>query len=235
MLNFLYNHLWATLLLLGSLHLLDYALTIVGARMYHNQSHFRIEGSYELNPAFQSDVDQLKTLSPKFLLRLSLALLLYAGMWWLVHRGRPGDTLTRGFFEFILGIIIGMLAHLNARHLQNITLFRRMQRPGFTEGSLYYPRPSSYDMSADMMYIQAGLVVLFAGLTLEIFFLGAALMFLVLGTQHRVLASQAAAKVGGAIVAGGRTTVRPKFIYVLLWVVLFLAFMILFMNLPSSR
>lgn len=92
MLDYLYDHLWATLGSLLTLHLTDYGLTIAGARRYRAQKHYQVEGSYELNPRWEKDVNALRRFSPKYLLMLALAMLFYTVVWFWLHAA-PGDHL----------------------------------------------------------------------------------------------------------------------------------------------
>ena len=56
---------WAGPLLWVVLYSSDYYLTIACARMYQAQNVIVFEGSYEITPAFQSDVNALRLLSPR--------------------------------------------------------------------------------------------------------------------------------------------------------------------------
>ena len=189
MLDYMYAHLWALLAFMLALHLADYYLTIAGARRYKLQSHLRMEGSYELNPAIEKDINKLRAVSPKFLSRVGLALILYAGIWFIMHGHfgqRPIEAaLRRVGFDLLFGMVMGVLLVVLARHLQNYRLFGRLQQPGFAEGTLSYARPSIYIVSADMLAIQCALALTFGLLTQQPFFGGMGLMCWAMARRNR--------------------------------------------------
>ena len=49
------------------LYVSDYFLTIACARLYRAQDRIVFEGSYEITPIFQADVNALRRISPRFL------------------------------------------------------------------------------------------------------------------------------------------------------------------------
>ncbi|HEY6308974.1 MAG TPA: hypothetical protein VI488_21235 [Candidatus Angelobacter sp.] len=79
------NVLWPNLILCTVLYLLDYYLTIAGARVYRAgaQQTIIFEGSYELTPGYQRDVDQLRWVSRRFIWSLVRMLGLVSLTWWL--------------------------------------------------------------------------------------------------------------------------------------------------------
>jgi hypothetical protein len=62
------DNLWVCLLTWLVLYISDYYLTIWGAHLYRSgaQEHIVYEGSYELTPQFQKDIDALKLFSLNF-------------------------------------------------------------------------------------------------------------------------------------------------------------------------
>src|SRR5215831_17875565 len=52
------------------LYVSDYSLTIASARLYRAQDKIVLEGSYEITPMFQADVDALRRVSPRFVIIL---------------------------------------------------------------------------------------------------------------------------------------------------------------------
>jgi len=59
--------LWVGPVLWAGLYVSDYVLTIACARLYQAQNKIVFEGSYEITPMFQADVNALRRVSPRFL------------------------------------------------------------------------------------------------------------------------------------------------------------------------
>src|SRR6266567_8413959 len=60
--------LWPGLAVWIALYISDYSFTLKCARMYQGTVRDKIafEGSYELTPIFQADIDSLRVISPRF-------------------------------------------------------------------------------------------------------------------------------------------------------------------------
>ena len=54
------------------LYISDYVLTIYSARGFREIGHFQFEGSFELTPQFQRDIDALKPVSTRHIILLLL-------------------------------------------------------------------------------------------------------------------------------------------------------------------
>ena len=65
------------------LYISDYSLTIYSARGFREIGHFQFEGSFELTPQFQKDVDALKPVSKRHLILLVFSSLLIIFIWWI--------------------------------------------------------------------------------------------------------------------------------------------------------
>src|SRR6266849_7562479 len=78
----------------------DYFLTLYSARIYREgaRDHFAFEGSLELTPYYQADIDRLRRVSPRFILAVLLSVVVLELVWWLsmVVLHLPA------FFEFLL-------------------------------------------------------------------------------------------------------------------------------------
>ena len=81
----IFEKLWLILPIWVLVYLSDYYLTILGARAYEAgaKEHLLFEGSYELTPTFQKDVDALRVFSPKFLRAVLLTSGFVAALWYL--------------------------------------------------------------------------------------------------------------------------------------------------------
>src|SRR5947207_12636171 len=66
--GFFVQNLWAGLSVWILLFVSDYTLTLICARLYQKSVREKIvfEGSYELTPYFQRDIDALRAVSPRF-------------------------------------------------------------------------------------------------------------------------------------------------------------------------
>ncbi|HEX6973370.1 MAG TPA: hypothetical protein VF147_03150, partial [Vicinamibacterales bacterium] len=102
----------------------DHALTIACARLYRRQSVIAFEGSYEITPAFQSDVDALRALSPRFLLALTASTAYVWIMAVVVGTIEGGQSLFAG----IMGALILLQLSVHTRHVRNWFLFSHIER-----------------------------------------------------------------------------------------------------------
>ena len=99
---FVFDTPWPGLAAWVLLYISDYTLTIVCARLYRAgvSEKVQFEGSFELTPYFQKDIDSLKRISWRFVLMLILTTLLLALVWW---SSRPND---QAIYEFVLGCLV---------------------------------------------------------------------------------------------------------------------------------
>jgi hypothetical protein len=143
--DILTGNVWLSLAAWIILYVSDYGLTLTGARLYRSgaDQHIIFEGSYELNPVFEHDIDLLRRFSPKFVLFLvsTSAILLIA--WriaaWL---GIPE------VYAFIFGYLVLLEVAILMRHLRNLILFHFIDYFGGVEGQLRYSRWLSLRLSA---------------------------------------------------------------------------------------
>jgi hypothetical protein len=164
----------------------DYYLTLYSARGFREIGHFQFEGSFELTPQYQKDIDNLRPVS-----RLHLILLVaYSGLililWWI--------TRLSAFLEWSYPLYLGMFLLLEVavhlRHLRNIALIREIKRNGGVEGQVIYRKWFSYRISASELYLHATLFLLIAVLTYSLFFLGGAIMCYGMGFRHSRMAKK---------------------------------------------
>jgi hypothetical protein len=132
------DSVWPSLLVAALLYSLDYALTLVTARLYHARakSTIAIEGSFELNPLFAKDIDARRRVSPRFLIGLTAMLGMLALLW---HVTVPDGSWPAGFL-FVFGGLVLLQAALQMRHLRNLVLFATGFGPGGITGHVVYPR-----------------------------------------------------------------------------------------------
>jgi len=167
------NHLWPSLAVWAVIYASDYFFTIACARLYRATAKDQIifEGSFELNPNFQKDVDGLRRLSPRFLLALLASTTFLALLWWVTGI----DPTLRGFYIFGLGILFLTELALQTRHLRNFFLFRTAFGPDGIRGRIEYPRRVMLQLSSFEFLGFAGLYLVLFLLTWNWFVLGGAM------------------------------------------------------------
>lgn len=199
--NFFLNSLWPGLLVWTALYVCDYSLTIVCARLYRRGVNEKIvfEGSYEITPLFQKDVDSLRLVSPRFLAALALSGGLLAGSWLLSAQSQPE------WYEFVLGVMILVQLSIHTRHLRNLFLFRAITKTGEVRGRIEYSRTLLLRMSsAESLLFSALYLILFA-FTLSWFILGGAIGCLSVAAKHRSLSRKCVASAPNAAQASQET------------------------------
>lgn len=133
--SYLLSRPWISVVTWLVLYSGDYYLTIWGASLYQAQNSSRIEGSYELTPEYQSEIDNLRLVSPKFLVWLIgiAAVLLAAGR---LLRALPWA------YGLLVGYLVLVELAIYPRHVRNIITFRRLLRqPRIDDGQADQPAP----------------------------------------------------------------------------------------------
>ena len=171
------------------LYISDYYLTIYSARGFREIGHFQFEGSFELTPLYQKDIDALRPVSKRHVILLILYSLLIVFIWWFTKRLL--------FFPWTYLLYLGMFLLLEVgvhlRHLRNISLIREIRKNGGVEGQISYKKWFSYRISASEFCLYSVLFLIFAVLTYSPFFLGGAIMCYGTGFKHNRLAKRAKA------------------------------------------
>jgi hypothetical protein len=169
------------------LYISDYALTIYSAQGFREVGHFQFEGSFELTPQFQNDINALRPVSKRHVILLVLYSLLIVFIWWF--------TKHLLFFPWTYLLYLGMFLLLEVavhlRHLRNISLIREIRKNGGVEGQISYKKWFSYRISASEFYLYSAVFLVFALLTYSPFFLGGAIMCFGTGFKHNRLARKA--------------------------------------------
>ncbi len=168
------------------IYLGDYYLKIYGARLYlaYGKEHLAIQGSYELTPVFQKDVDNLRLVSPRFFAFVALSSIAIAFIWFLSVQILEISEL----YVFLLGALMLREAVIHLRHWRNITMFRLAAQPNVIQGTIGYTKPTSYKMSAAELFTFAVLYLLMALTVNSWFILGGSLACLVLSLQQQIRA-----------------------------------------------
>ena len=120
--SYLLSRPWLVAAIWAVLYASDYYLTIWGAKLREAQDVLATEGSYELNPFFQKDVDRKRLVGRAFLIWLILGAVVLVGAGYLVDEPRKA-------YGFIAGMFV--LPHLCVlrRHVSNIVLLKEVLRP----------------------------------------------------------------------------------------------------------
>jgi hypothetical protein len=177
----LVQNLWLTLLVWSALYAFDYVQTIRGARLYGQvgKQHIIIEGSYEMTPYFQADIDRLRPISPRFLLMVLLGLAGIVLVYWLTQAvGLPQ------LFALLAGGLILRLLVVHIQHIRNIASYRYVERhPDHIRGQIEYARPLLLSARATEYSLFAALYGVLFALTSSWFVLGGALGSLAIATS----------------------------------------------------
>jgi hypothetical protein len=191
----LYRSPWPGALLWTVLFISDHSFTIACARMYQAgvREHFVFEGSYELTPFHQRDVNALRRFSPRFAFALLVPWVLLP-LAWLVANTEPSAPV---MYEIILGAIVLAQLTVHVRHVRNYSLFRAILA-GAISGRIEYPRRMLLTQSSIEMFAFAAVYAVVFVLTANSFVLGGAFACFALGCYHLLLARQPAAKPAAA-------------------------------------
>lgn len=117
----LFQNIWIILLIWSLFYLGDYLLTIYSARNIKTRLnvHFEFERSFELNPVFEKDVNDLRLISPRHILNW----LLSSGFLYFVWHLSAQYYFPRLFY-FVVGEMILLEAAIHQRHFRNIALIK---------------------------------------------------------------------------------------------------------------
>jgi hypothetical protein len=181
--NFLFEHGWPGMVLWGLLYISDYTLTITCARLYRRQERIIFEGSYEITPFFQRDINSLRVVSPRFVFILLLTLG-SLGFLWILNEGSPAPEL----WQFALGALIGAQLAVHMRHFRNLYIFRSINNTELVRGHIEYGRSVVLTASSWEWFAFSGLFLMLFAFTRSWFILGGSVTCLSLGAKHRRLA-----------------------------------------------
>jgi len=181
---------WYGVILWIILYTSDYYLTIYCARGFREIVHFHYEGSFELTPQYQKDIDALIPVSRLHLSLLFLYSLLILVLWWIAQ----AVALIRWSYLLYLGMFILIEVAVHIRHLRNISIIRLVRKEGGIEGQVHYKKQFTYQISAYEFYTIGVVFLLTAALTYSFFFLGGATMCVGTGFKHSRLARKARAQ-----------------------------------------
>jgi len=188
--NWLATSPWYGVVLWIILYTSDYYLTIYSARGFREIGHFQFEGSFELTPQYQKDIDDHKPISRLHITLLILYSLLILLIWWFTQ----AFAFIRWSYLLYLGMFLLVEVAVHLRHLRNISIIRLVRSIGGIEGQIHYKKYFTYKVSAFELYTIGAVFLLTAALTYSVFFLGGAIMCFGTGFKHIRLAKKAKAQ-----------------------------------------
>lgn len=185
--SYLAEHLWPGLMFWGLLYISDYYLTLICARLYHRgaRNKLALEGSYEITPYFQPDIDSLRTVSPRFIAAFLWTEAWLGATWWFSLQS------TAALYEIVFGAMVSVELAVHIRHLRNLFLFRAIVCSDQVQGRIQYARPLSLRISAVELYGFTALFFLLFVFTQSWFTLGGTLSCFVTASKHLRLAQKA--------------------------------------------
>ena len=180
---------WPGLFVWVALFISDYTMTLICARMYQAgvKEKLVFDGSYEITPFFQKDIDSLKRLSPRFFLALEFNGLVMSIVWWCSK-----ETEIPELYHFMLGAIISIQLALHTRHWRNFRLFRAMLRDEGIRGRIEYSRATMLKLSSSEGLVFAAFFSILFIFTKSWFILGGTFGCLSLAFKHWRLARKQA-------------------------------------------
>lgn len=184
--RFIFDHGWLTAIVWALVYASDYYLTILSAHLYRQAAaeHIVFEGSFELTPYYQKDVNALRRISPRFFFAMGMFSLLLLGMWLLATLADSPQLLS-----FFFGLLIGMEGAIHLRHMRNLALFWHLTRgEQLVSGKIAYTRRLSLQLSA-AEFVSVGVFLFLLALVSESWFvLGGGLSSINVGLRHWIWA-----------------------------------------------
>jgi hypothetical protein len=197
---------WYGIILWMILYISDYYLTIYSALCFREIGYFQFEGSFELTPHCQKDIEQLRPISRLHIILLFTYSLLIFIVWWITKLSISLEWA----YPLYLGMFLLLEVTLHLRHLRNVALIREIKKSGGVEAQIAYRKWFSYRISARELYIYATLFLLVAVLTYSLFFLGGAIICYGIGFKHSRMARKAKATARAAVLSDGVSTeIKP--------------------------
>lgn len=190
--NLFPNALWPGLSAWILLYISDYSLTLACARMYRAGVNEKVvlEGSYEITPYFQRDIDSLRRFSPRFFAMLVVIPVYLALLWFVAKLTAPE------LYDFAVGAFILIQFPVHARHFRNLHFFRAALHTQHIRGRIEYSRLLLLQGSAVELLTFSGFYLLIFALTRNWFLLGGTASCLATALKHLRLARKLPANRG---------------------------------------
>jgi hypothetical protein len=184
----LIDNVWLAIIVWGIIYILDYYLTLYAAHLYqtHLIKFVVFEGSFELTPYFQDDVNLLRRISPRFLFVWIMSFNLLFLIWFLSTRWWNVPWL----FSLVYGSLFLREAAVHMRHIRNLTLSLFSRTAGGLKGQIEYSRWLILKLSAVELLSFAGLFLLIYLALGSWLFLGGSISCLYTGLQHWLMSKK---------------------------------------------
>jgi hypothetical protein len=178
--RFLISYPWIAAIAWAVLCVSDHHLTLLGQRYFKSQKIVEIEGSYELTPEHQDDIDNELPLSWLWLIWtvFGAAVLLMTGLF------ATQNGIIQIWYLLLMGALLILQLGVHERHIWNILFYKHLASsdPG-VEGRVYWRRTDIYRRSATQLWLSAAFTLILAGLSSSYILLGGA--FGLAGTARR--------------------------------------------------
>ena len=173
------RNLWPWLAVWVVLYISDYTLTLTCARLYQRgvKDKIAFEGSFEITPYFQRDIDSLRSISPRFVLALLASSFWVFVLWQLLAKSAPQ------VYFFALGAVILVELAIHMRHLRNLFFFRAACSDA-VRGRIEYSRRVVLRLSFLELLGFSGLFFVLFAFTRSWFVMGGSVGCLVLACKH---------------------------------------------------
>jgi hypothetical protein len=168
------------------MYISDYYLTLYIARGISEIGHIHYQGSLELTPQYQNDIDSRKKISSRHISLLIAYTLLIGLLWWVFVKWFGNVW----FYSFYIGMFLLLEVAVHVRHFRNIHMIRTVKKEGGIEGDLRYSRHYMYKASAFDLYLMAAIFAIAFAVTFSPFFGGGAAMCFGTGLKHNRLAGK---------------------------------------------
>ena len=182
----------------------DYLLTHLGARASQRvRDRWSVEGSYEMNPTWEQQIDSGRVFSPRAALTAALLAASLTVVRLLAVPG--GEPLHPAIFSFAVGVMLLLQAPVLMVHAANLQTFDDLLDPTAVEGGVHYRRWFVYRQGA--WYVaRFGILWLLLWLpSQQAFFLGGAASCFVLARRFAQLGIEARRKVSEPGAVGATT------------------------------
>lgn len=172
---------WMVALSWAILSIFDFSATMLFSRAYREflSATVQYERGVEMNPLFEKDVQQVKWFSPRYIvLMLGVTLLI----------GFTGNWLPPKTFEMVAGTAILLVLVVDLRHIENLSFvwFMKSDPEGF-KGKIAQSYKLSQRRVAVSVFNTGVLYLIVFLLTGRVFFIGGALVSVLLAIRHFLL------------------------------------------------
>lgn len=168
--DFLIKEWWLSIILGDLLILIDFWLTVIGAKLHNKYvaKYIYYEKGYELNPNFEKEIAQNRWISRKLIVNMLFISIYLAFLGFLSERVLP----VQAIFEFFIGGLFISKIDVVLLHLQNIWFFTDVKNNGGLVGYLENSYWISQRRSAARVFSQTILFALIALVIMRPFFWG---------------------------------------------------------------